>query len=106
MAEAEDKQETIREIKPLSRQIRGTRNRLVKVAKNVPCIIFDLSWTSSARKSVHPLFHNVKKYPVANRLAKMNLSSNLTCGQNIFNKEPAYPEMVRNFYYLMIICSY
>ena len=33
MAEAEGKQETIREFKPLSRLIGGTRNNLAKVAK-------------------------------------------------------------------------
>ena len=43
MTEAEDKQETIREFKPLSRLIGGTQNNLAKVAKNVPCIIFNLS---------------------------------------------------------------
>ena len=42
MVEAEDKQETIWEFKPLSRLIGGTRNNLAKVAKNVPCIIFYL----------------------------------------------------------------
>ena len=65
MAEAEDKQETIREFKPLSRLIEGTRNNLAKVAKNVPCIIFDLSWIFSAWKSVHPLFHNVNRSHIA-----------------------------------------
>ena len=43
MAEAEDKQETIREFKPQSRLTGGTHNNLAKVAKNVPCVIFDLS---------------------------------------------------------------
>ena len=43
MTEAEDKQETIREFKPLSRLIGGTQNNLAKVAKNTPCIIFNLS---------------------------------------------------------------
>ena len=33
MAEAEDKQETIREFKPLSRLIEGTRNNLARVAE-------------------------------------------------------------------------
>ena len=33
MAEAEDKQETIREFKPLSRLIGGTQNNLAKFAK-------------------------------------------------------------------------
>ena len=67
------KKETIREFKPLSRLIGGTRNNLAKVAKNVPCIIFDLSWTFSARKSVRPfsiILLTGPTYPVANRLAK------------------------------------
>ena len=42
-------------------------------------------------------------YAVANRLAKMNFSSNLTCGQNIFNEEPACLETVWNFYYLGLL---
>ena len=71
MTEAEDKQETIREFKPLSRLIGGTQNNLAKVAKNVPCIIFNLSWTFSARKSLTPLSIMLAgpTYPVANRLA-------------------------------------
>ena len=48
---------------PLSRLIGGTQNNRAKVAKNVPCIIFDLSWTFSAQKSVHPFIHNVVNRP-------------------------------------------
>ena len=106
MTEAEDKQETIGEFKPLSRLIGGTRNNLAKVVK-----MFLLSFSSYPEHSVHGnsytpfsiMLLTDPTYPVANRLAKMNFSSNLTCGQNIFNEEPACLEMVWNFYYLGLL---
>ena len=49
MAEAEDKQETIREFKPLSRLIEGTRKNLTKVAKKM----FLVSFSTYPEHSVH-----------------------------------------------------
>ena len=48
MAEAEDKQETTREFKPLSRLIGGTRNNLAKVVK-----MFLVSFSTYPEHSVH-----------------------------------------------------
>ena len=71
MTEAEDKQETIREFKPLSRLIGGTQNNLAKVAK-----MFLVSFSTYPEHSVHgnpltPLSIMLAgpTYPVANRLA-------------------------------------
>ena len=109
MAEAEDKQETIREFKPLSRLIGGKQNNLAKVAK-----MFLVSFSTYPEHSVHGnsltpfsiMLLTGPTYPVANRLVKNEFLAELDLWANIFNEEPACLEMVWNFYYLMTICGY
>ena len=79
MAEAEDEQETIREFKPLSRLIGGTQNNLAKVAIKCSLYHFLPILNIQCTEIRSPPIHNVVNspiYPVANRLAKINFSSN------------------------------
>ena len=110
MAEAEDKQETIREFNPLSRLIGGTRNNLAKIATK----IFLVSFPTYPEPSVHGNPFNPfsimlltgPTYPVANRVAKKEFLVELDLWAKMFNEEPVCPEMLCNFYYLMTICGY
>ena len=109
MAEVEDKQETIREFKPLSCLIGGTRNNLAKVAKNVPCIIFDLSLTFCAWNPFTPfsiMLLTGPTYPVANRLAKNEFFVELVLWAKHLWWRACLSWNCVDFYYLMTICGY
>ena len=110
MVEAEDKQETIRDFKPLSCVIGGTRNNSAKVAKSK---MFLASFSTYPEHSVHGnpftpssiMLLTSPTYPVANRLRENEFIVELDLWENIFNEACACPEIV-NFYYFMTICGY
>ena len=101
MAEAENKQETNREFKPLSRLIGGTRNNLAKVVK-----MFLVSFSTYHEHSMHEnpftpfsmMLLTGPTCPIANRLAKkMNFHRIRLLGKTSLMKSLSVPKWYRIF---------